>query len=151
MPAIFEHRHTVRPEEIDEHGHVNNVNYLRWMQTAGVAHSAAEGWPTERYLQDRLGWVARRHTIEYLQPAFDGEEILIRTWIADFKKITSTRRYRMLRGETVIAVAETEWAFISLVTRRPTRIPPELAASFTTVPDGDSTESRNVLTAPQVD
>lgn len=141
MTAIFEYRHLVRSDEIDEHGHVNNVNYLRWMQTAAVAHSAAAGWPTERYLRDGLGWVARRHTIDYLQPAFEGDEIVVRTWIADFRRITSTRRYRMFRGDVVVATAETNWAFIRLSTRAPARIPAEVAASFTIVPDDAAAES----------
>lgn len=138
MSGIFEHPHAVRPDEIDEHGHVNNVNYLRWMQSAAVAHSATVGWTVERYQQARLGWVARRHVIEYLQPAFAGDTIVVRTWVADFRKITSLRRYRIIRqsDNAVLAVAETNWAFLNLATRQPTRIPPDLAASFVIV-EGD--------------
>src|SRR5687767_249126 len=139
MPAVFEYAHTVQPDEIDEHGHVNNVNYVRWMQSAAVRHSAAQGWTPERYQQERLGWVARKHTIEYLQPAFVGEQIVVRTWVADFRKITSLRRYRMLRPAdgAVLAVAETNWAFLNLATRQPARIPADLAASFIVVTDAE--------------
>ena len=49
MPAIFEHNLVVAAKSIDRLGHVNNLVYLAWMQAAALAHSAAQGWPPERY------------------------------------------------------------------------------------------------------
>ena len=45
MPEIFEYLHTVRDDEADSLGHANNVAYVEWMQSAALAHSAAQGWP----------------------------------------------------------------------------------------------------------
>ena len=60
MPAVYEHSLTVSPDAIDSQGHVNNLEYLRWMQDAAVLHSAAQGWPRERYLElGAAGWCAR--------------------------------------------------------------------------------------------
>ena len=135
MPAIFSYEHTVRDDEIDAViGHVNNLAYLKWMQSAAMAHSAAQGWPTEAYEKLGAGWVVRSHQIEYLRPAFPGDEVVVRTWVADFKKVTSLRRYEIVRGgaaeETVLARAATDWAFIHFATHQPKRIPPEVAGSF---------------------
>jgi acyl-CoA thioester hydrolase len=79
MPAIYLHEHTVLDEEIDGQGHVNNLVYLHWMQSAAVAHSTAQGWPPERYQQAEAGWVVRTHNIEYLVPAFANEQIVVHT------------------------------------------------------------------------
>lgn len=49
MPAVFRWSHLVTQDEIDEQKHVNNLEYLRWTQTAAVAHSAAQGWTADRY------------------------------------------------------------------------------------------------------
>lgn len=140
MPEVFEYLHRVATDEIDGLGHVNNVAYVRWMQDAAVAHSTAQGWDVQRYESEDCGFVARSHFIEYLQPAFADEEILIRTWIADMQKITSRRCYRMIRRSdgTLLAVAETNWAFLSLTTRRPKRIPPELRDAFELFDDRDA-------------
>ncbi|HID23387.1 MAG TPA: acyl-CoA thioesterase [Planctomycetaceae bacterium] len=137
MPAIFLFPHAVADDEIDELGHVSNLAYLKWMQEAAVAHSTAQGWPLERYLHTGGGWVARSHWIEYLRPAFVDEQIVVQTWVANFKKITSLRKYRILRpaDRTVLAVARTDWAYIGLKNRVPRRIPPELAESFEVVPE----------------
>ena len=132
MTNVFEYLHTVVDAEIDEQGHANNVVYVAWMQDAAIAHSATLGWTPERYLRLGMGWVARRHTIEYLRPARSGDEIVVQTHVADMKKVTSTRLYRIIRrrdGE-LLAKAETHWAFVSYVTGKPTRIPAEIASAF---------------------
>ncbi|HQU47038.1 MAG TPA: acyl-CoA thioesterase, partial [Pirellulales bacterium] len=84
MPAIYEHHHVVRPDEIDELGHANNLAYLRWLQDAAVAHSAVQGWPAEAYRKLGLGWVVRSHEITYERPALPGDAVVVRTWVASF-------------------------------------------------------------------
>lgn len=132
MPAHYEHRHTVIDAEIDVLGHANNIVYLHWMIDAAVAHSAAQGWPGERYHKLGGGWVVRKHTIEYLQPAFSGEEIIVRTWVADMRKVQSQRRYEIIRvsDETRLAEAVTNWAFVNFKTGALQRIPTEVTEAF---------------------
>ena len=139
MPAIFEYRVTVTEAEIDEQGHVNNVEYIRWMQAAAIAHSAAQGWPAQRYQEIGAGWVARSHQIEYLQAAFAGDEVVVYTWVSNFRKIRSLRKYKIVRRQdgTVLAVAETDWAFIGLAPRGPRRLPTELIESFVLVAESE--------------
>ncbi len=136
MPAVFHYPHVVTEEEIDALGHVNNLCYLRWVVEAAVAHSTAQGWPPERYVAQGAGWVARSHFIRYLQPAFVGDRVVVQTWVSHFKKVTSLRKYRIVRpaDQAVLAVAETDWAFVSLREQKPRRIPAEVAQSFVVVP-----------------
>ncbi|HBT76292.1 MAG TPA: acyl-CoA thioesterase [Planctomycetaceae bacterium] len=144
--AVFEITVSVVPDDIDEMNHANNVCYIRWMQEAAVAHSTANGWGTPRYLELGSAWYARRHTVEYLAPALLGDELIVRTWIADWKGVRSTRRYRFIRPKdgVVVATAETCWAFVNLKTRRPVRIPDEVHRCFLVV--GDEPESVDELT-----
>jgi len=137
MPAVFEHRHVIGPHEIDAQGHANNVAYIQWMQDAALAHSAAQGWPGPRYREFGFGWVARSHHIDYRLPGFVDEAIVVRTWVATMKRVSSVRRYRILRAAdaALLAEAETNWAFVSYATGQPTRIPPEIIASFILVDD----------------
>ncbi len=139
MTAIFEHPHTVSDDEIDGQGHVNNLEYLKWMQTAAVAHSASVGWTTARYRETKAGWVAQRHTIEYLRPAFAGDELVVRTWIAGMRKATSLRKYNVVRvaDDAVLSKAETNWAYIGLEHHVPRRIPDEMRDAFTVVAEED--------------
>ncbi len=147
MPAIFHHYHRVLDSEIDELDHANNAAYVNWMQAAAIAHSTAQGWPSERYWNASFAWVARSHRIDYLHPAFAGDELVVRTWVADMQRVSSLRRYEIIResDHTVVARAETRWAFVDLKCRKPARIPPEVQADFVIVPDGDQHADSNSL------
>ncbi len=132
MPAIFQYEHTVTDDEIDDQGHVNNLEYLKWMQSAAVAHSTAQGWPPQRYVETDSGWVVRLHTIEYQQAAYANQQIVVKTWVSNFRKILSLRKYQIVRphDNSVLAVAATNWAYMGRKHYVPRRIPPELIESF---------------------
>jgi len=135
MPNVFHHRHTVLPDEADRMGHANNLAYMHWMIDAAVAHSAAQGWPGEALIHLGCAWVVRRHAIDYHYGAMPGDRIVVQTWVATMRKVTSLRRYRIVReaDEKLLASAETMWAFVDFTTGRPKRIPADVAQSFVVV------------------
>ena len=137
MPAVYQYRLIVSEDAIDGQGHVNNLEFLRWMQEAAIAHSDAQGWTAERYRQCGAGWVVRTHKIEYLQPAFAGDEIVVYTWVANFRKIRSLRKYKIVRAadDRTLALAETDWTFVAFARGTPRRIPVEIAQAFVVVPE----------------
>ncbi|EDL58597.1 acyl-CoA thioesterase [Gimesia maris] len=139
MHRIYEYEHLVTEDEIDGLGHVNNVVYLKWLQDAAVAHSTANGWPGRRYRELKIGWVARSHFIEYLQPAFVDQRIVVQTWISTLQKVKSLRKYRILRpaDSEVLVRAETNWAFVNYENLTPRRIPPEVSSCFCIVPESE--------------
>jgi acyl-CoA thioester hydrolase len=120
------HRIEIRvPEDVvDANGHVNNVVYVQWMQDAAIAHSRASGCSD---LSRSLGatWVARTHHIEYLRPAFAGDVVVVLTWVSDFRKVRSLRKYRFVRAEdsALLAQAETDWVFVDARSGRPRAVP----------------------------
>jgi acyl-CoA thioester hydrolase len=139
VPRIDVARFTVAPEAIDALAHANNREYLRWMEAAAVAHSAAQGWPMERYLALGAAWVVRSHYVQYLRPAFEADAIAVLTWVAGLERWTSRRRYLIQRerDRRTLARAETDWAFVDLATGRPREIPAELRDAFEVVADDD--------------
>ncbi len=131
MTAIYEYPHVVTAEDIDELGHAGNYHYVKWTQNAAIAHSAANGWPTQRYFDLGSGWVVRSHKILFLKPAFEGDELIIRTWVASARSASSVRKYQIAKSSgEILATAETEWAFVNYGKQKPTRIPAELAECF---------------------
>lgn len=137
MPAIYEHRLTVTDSEIDRLGHVNNVEYIRWMIAAALAHSAVQGWSAEAYEELGSGFVVRAHEIKYVKPAFAGDEVVVRTWVSDFRRMSSRRRYRIMRSsdEALLASAATEWAFVDFGQGSLCRIPQQVQDAFEIVAD----------------
>jgi len=131
MSPYFEYTHTVTEQDIDELGHAGNFHYINWMQHAAIAHSSANGWPPEKYYELGAGWVVRSHKITYLKPAFEGDLVVIKTWVATVKSAVSLRCYEIVndKGE-MLAKAETAWAFVHYEKQKPTRIPDEVLACF---------------------
>ncbi len=115
---------------IDENGHVNNVVYVQWMQDIAVEHYASIGG-IEAQGSD-CTWVVRQHSIEYLLPAFAGDEIKIRTGVENIRKVRSLRKYEFLRKSDgkVLVKGETDWVFVDVKTGSPKAIPGEVEAVF---------------------
>jgi acyl-CoA thioester hydrolase len=131
-PTVFDYHFTVPESAIDENNHVNNVMYVQWMQDAATAHSTALGFTPEFYASNEGTWVARSHYIEYLRPAFEGDEIIIQTWISTIKRSISERQYAFFRrsDKTLLARAKTVWIYINTATLTPIRIPKDLLAKY---------------------
>ncbi len=130
--SVFEHRWAVDAEDLDEMNHVNNLRYLKWCLKAAVAHSDDVGWPSRRYHESGFGFIVREHKIKYRIPAVLGDEVKIRTWVATMDKVSSVRRYQILRvsdGKR-LAEAETTWVFVNLSTLELTKIPDAVRDSF---------------------
>ncbi len=134
MQPIYRHKFTVDRKTIDENGHVNNVVYVQWMQDVAVLHANAVGC-TSATRDIGAMWVARSHKIEYLSPAFHGDEIEALTWVVNFRKVRSLRRYKFVRiaDQTVLAQGETDWVFMDAKKGRPSAIPEEVSGAFVLV------------------
>ena len=127
----YEFEFDVPADAIDANDHVNNVEYVRWMQEAAVRHfESAGGNP----LMTAAGatWVVRSHHVEYLRPAGRGARIRVRTWVEDFRRVMSKRRYAFTRAADGILLArgETEWVFVDVRSGRPKTIPEEIQRLF---------------------
>ncbi|PKN93302.1 MAG: acyl-CoA thioesterase [Chloroflexi bacterium HGW-Chloroflexi-6] len=113
----------IPPNAIDENGHVNNVVYVQWMQDIAVEHYATAGGVTAQ--GENATWVVREHKVEYLRPAFAGQEVEIRTWVEDARRVRSLRKYEFVRtaDASLLVRGETDWVFVDTITGRPLPIP----------------------------
>ena len=132
MPEVHTRRITVGVDSIDAHRHVNNQEYLRWMQELAIEHSTALGWPFERYLARGASWYVKSHFIDYLRPAQLGDTLLACTWVSAMDERSSPRHTLFLResDRQIVARAETLWIYVSLKTGRPLRIADDVRAAF---------------------
>jgi acyl-CoA thioester hydrolase len=132
---IYSYEFTIPESTLDENGHVNNVQYVQWMQDSAVRHYESIGGVP---LTQALGatWVVRSHNIEYLRPAFAGDRIEVRTWVVDIRRVRSLRRYRFIRlsDGKLLVKAETDWVFVDARTGAPMAVPEEITRIFTLLP-----------------
>lgn len=121
----------VLPTDIDEHKHVNNTVYLRWVQDVATAHWKSLASPDA---QAAIGWVVLRHEIDYRLPVSLGDEIILRTWVGEasrlkFERFTEVRRKI---DNQLLAQARTLWVPIDSRTGKPTRVSAEVRTQFST-------------------
>lgn len=127
---VYIHSFIIPDSAIDENGHVNNVAYVQWMQDIAVEHYTAIGGVMAQ--GPDATWVVREHKIEYLMPAFAGEEIEIKTWVENIRRVRSLRKYEFVRKSDgkVLVKGETDWVFVDLKTGMPRAIPAEVSRIF---------------------
>jgi acyl-CoA thioester hydrolase len=116
--------------DIDELGHVSNLVYVRWILELALAHSRDLGWDHARYAALGAVFVVRRHEIDYVAQVRAGESLVGETWVDGWRQASCTRHSELRRGAQVVARGATTWAFVSLATGRPQRIPDELRGLF---------------------
>lgn len=121
----------VRPDDIDELHHVNNLVYLRWVQDVAIAHWRAAA---SAEAQREVAWVALRHEIDYLRAAVLGDTVVVRTWVGTASRLAFERHTEIVRQSDgrVLARARTLWCPVSTRTGRPTRVSAEVRAGFST-------------------
>ena len=133
---IYQYSFTVPDKVVDENGHVNNVEYVRWMQEAATQHAEAAGC-LQATKAAGASWIVRSHQIEYLRPLFAGDEVCILTWVANFRKVRSLRKYKFIRSvdDAVLAQGATDWVLIDTQSKRPRLISEEVKGALVLVPE----------------
>jgi acyl-CoA thioester hydrolase len=101
----------VRQYECDAYGHLNNVNYVRYLQEA-IVEAGAAGYSLAQSATVGWRWQTRRLDIEYLRPARYGDtvELLVsgpggavefRCWVCEFRLAGSGELVAQARVEAV--------------------------------------------------
>ncbi|MFM8322615.1 MAG: acyl-CoA thioesterase [Chloroflexota bacterium] len=140
MPFTHTSTFRVRYYECDAYGHLNNANYLRYMQEAAFNASAAAGYGLEHYAGMQRIWLIRESELEFLRPLGYNQEAAVATQVADFRRVTSRRSYVFTRtGDPQeagpVATGWSDWVFMDTRLQRPARIPQALIDAF--YPEGN--------------
>ena len=130
VSSIYSKPFLIPQSSIDENGHVNNVSYVQWMQDIAVEHYSSIGGVAAQ--GPNATWVVREHKVEYLLPAFVGEEIEIKTWVENVRRVRSLRKYEFVRKSDgkVLVRGETDWVFVDIKSGRPLAIPEAVSEVF---------------------
>jgi acyl-CoA thioester hydrolase len=114
----------VRTYELDHNGHVNNANYLNYLEFARFEFLRSAGFDYEAMLREGFGVFVVRIEIDYKKPAMLDDELVIKTWPIKKRAASGTLFQRILRGEDLIAEARVTWAFVDS-RGIPCKLPPQ--------------------------
>jgi len=103
-------RHGVSPRQVARAGDI-----WRLFQEAAVLAAAEVGWPGERFIAERVGFIVSRMTVLHHRELTYGEPIEARTWLRDWRRDTISRREVRLSVDTeMIAETTQQWVHVSL-------------------------------------
>jgi acyl-CoA thioester hydrolase len=127
-PPAFAHRIVARDEDIDELGHVNNVNYLRWMLEAAAGHWELYKSEASDEAVGGIAWVVIRHELDYFAPAFVGEAVDVFTWVPSTTPLTCDRFSEVVRVRdgALLARGTSIYCVVDAATGRPRRLGDDL-------------------------
>lgn len=113
----------IEAHDIDFMGHVNNATYLRWVQEAVLDHWQTHASPSAlaKYL-----WLAVQHDITFTQPAYSLDRLDAMVTLRHVRRQSAYFDTVILRGDNIVAQANSRWCCIDKKTRKPTRIPVEI-------------------------
>ncbi len=128
-PEVFEQRINVLGEHLDEMNHVNNVQYLQWIQDIAKAHWEKRANPEWLKIH---AWVALSHHIEYKKPAFLGDELLLQTHVEEFTGVKSHRLVRIKNAKSgeLLTQSATWWCMLNRATGKPSRVTQDMVDYF---------------------
>jgi acyl-CoA thioesterase FadM len=86
-------------------------------------------------------WIIRRTRLELLAPARYRDELTVRTWVSDIRRVRSQREYEVRRGDGgMVARAATDWVYVDLARGALLRPPVEMQHAL--MPDGVTSQPR---------
>ena len=117
---------TVEAAQIDELAHTRNTHYVEWCMEAAWAHTTALDLGAEAYQRLDRAMALTHAEYDYLKATREGDELLIGTWITDWRgRMKMTRRLQIVcngTGATVFRGA-LEFVCIEISTGAPKRPP----------------------------
>lgn len=112
----------VRFYELDPYDHVNHTNYFSYFETARIEYLSEMGWGLDVLKENGWQFVVVEIRARFLAAARYGEELVIKTWVAEAGRVRSTWHQVMSRGDERVCEIEVTAAFTDLA-GRPNRIP----------------------------
>lgn len=83
----YRSRRKVQTHELDSAQHVNHAAYLRWIEQSYFDALRLAGHPIEETRKQEWLVLQGAHEIQYLEPAFDNDEVEIISWVCELGKV----------------------------------------------------------------
>tara|TARA_X000001036_G_scaffold295649_1_gene274830 strand:+ start:837 stop:1244 length:408 start_codon:yes stop_codon:yes gene_type:complete len=126
ISKIFEIEKKVKQKHLDEFNHVNNVQYLYWVQEVAQAH-----WDKlneKKSIYHEGSWIVRSHKIEYKNFTNLNDKIIISTYVKNAEGFLSERivTIKLKKSKKILIKCITKWCFVQLNTLKLKKIPQKI-------------------------
>ena len=120
---IFKKNYTTRWHDTDANRVVRPTQLLVFMQETSNHHIKSLGTDLDvLHERDGLGFILSKTRIAIYKPLYAFEDITVETFTAPSRGFSFNRFFRILRGDELIAAADTTWALVSLKSKELCRV-----------------------------
>ena len=109
----------ITKEFLDELQHVNNIEYVKWVEMIATEHW--ELLKNSTAYKDYI-WFMVDQFIQYKKQAYEGQKLLIRTYPLQPNGVRQPRKVEFFVDGELIADSLTHWVLIHPETKRVTRL-----------------------------
>jgi len=119
MSLIYQKQIQVTEDHIDQNNHVNNVQYVSW-----VEEIAGEHWD---FVKDRTPypkdiWMLLDHHIQYKKQVYLGDTITVKTYPKAPEGIKQPRKVEFYCNDKLVVDSSTLWVLIDIKTQKIKRL-----------------------------
>lgn len=111
----YEKEITITPEFLDQNDHVNNVQYVKWVEMIATEHW--DSLKSKSRYQDCI-WFLVNHCISYKKQAFLNDVLRIRTFPVKMDGIRQPRKVEFYKDNHLLVESETQWIMIDPITQK---------------------------------
>jgi len=115
---------TVRTYECDSYGHVNNANYLNYLEYGRYEFLRAIGFNYLEAVKQGYGLYIARIEIDYKKPAITDDNLTIKSWPVKKGAASGVIAQEIRHGDDLVVQAKVTWAFVNSK-GQPAKIPKE--------------------------
>lgn len=119
MSLTYEKKVTVTEQHIDRNNHVNNVQYVHWVEEIAVEH-----WDLVKNRTDYPDdiWMLVDHHIQYKKQVYLGDTVRVRTYPEAPEGIRQPRKVEFYCNDELVVKSSTLWILVDKETQKIKRL-----------------------------
>ena len=118
MAEISTYKNMVQPKSVDCTRRASVAAIIGYMLDVAGEDADRKGFGISALDSDSTTWVLSRLAVDISAQPKQYEEIAIDTWVNEFNRLSSTRNFRIHRGEEYVANGVSQWCMLNMETRQ---------------------------------
>lgn len=124
---IWQETFKIRQFEVNTDGFALLSTLANAMQESAGAHADSLGWSMQALLDQNMGWILNRFTLDIKRYPKAGEMVHIETWPSGADRLFAYRDFELFDdNKELVLTARTAWLILDIARRRPIPTPPDV-------------------------
>ena len=118
MAEISTYKNMVQPKSVDCTRRASVATLIGYMLDVAGEDADRKGFGISALDNESTTWVLSRLAVDIEAQPKQYEEIAIDTWVNEFTRLSSTRNFRIHRGEECVAKGVSQWCMLNMESRQ---------------------------------